>query len=221
MSRPPVPPGIVAPLSNPEEPAYLAPVDDPSLPRALLLGDSISIGYTPAVRERLAGRANVHRPADNCGQTAYALSQVEHWIGRGKWDVIHFNFGLHDLKFLDAAGNYVNPDQGRLVAGMPEYRKNLAQLIARLRATGARLIFATTTPVPAGAAGRPEGSERSYNDCAEELMRIHGIWVNDLWTFATSRKNEILLPHDVHFTTDGYDQLGELVAKSIRAVLRA
>ena len=36
--------------------------DNPALPRVLLIGDSISIGYTLPVRELLDGRANLHRP---------------------------------------------------------------------------------------------------------------------------------------------------------------
>jgi hypothetical protein len=36
--------------------------DDPALPRVLLIGDSISMGYTLPVRTALKGKANVHRP---------------------------------------------------------------------------------------------------------------------------------------------------------------
>ncbi|HEX5104900.1 MAG TPA: SGNH/GDSL hydrolase family protein, partial [Pirellulaceae bacterium] len=50
-------------------PAYAQIEDVAGLPRVLLIGDSISIGYTVAVREELKGKANVHRPATNCGPT--------------------------------------------------------------------------------------------------------------------------------------------------------
>ena len=36
-------------------------LDDPKLPRVLLIGDSVSRGYTLAARKYLAGKANVHR----------------------------------------------------------------------------------------------------------------------------------------------------------------
>jgi hypothetical protein len=36
------------------------PAGDPKLPRVLLIGDSISKGYTPEVQKLLAGKANVH-----------------------------------------------------------------------------------------------------------------------------------------------------------------
>jgi len=72
--------------------------DTPGLPRILLIGDSISIGYTIPAREQLQGTANVHRIPENGGPTTNGLKQLDAWLGSGKWDVIHFNWGLHDLK---------------------------------------------------------------------------------------------------------------------------
>src|SRR5882757_11342750 len=74
--------------------------DDPKLPRVLLIGDSISIGYTLDTRELLAGKANVHRIPTNGGPTTSGLANLDAWLGEGKWDVIHFNWGLHDLKYI-------------------------------------------------------------------------------------------------------------------------
>ena len=87
--------------------------DDPKLPRVLLIGDSVSRGYTLAARHALAGRVNVHRAPENCGSTANGVKKLDIWLGDGKWDVIHFNFGLHDLKYLDEKGKYVPPEQGK------------------------------------------------------------------------------------------------------------
>ena len=78
------------------DPALQQIEDDPKLPRVLLVGDSISMGYTLPVRALLTGKANVHRPPTNCSSTASGLKNLDAWLGPGKWDVIHFNFGLHD-----------------------------------------------------------------------------------------------------------------------------
>src|SRR5712671_3671107 len=79
----------------------LTPIQDqPGLPRVLLIGDSISIGYTPGVRELLKGRANVHRIPANGGPTKNGIANIEKWLGTGKWDVIHYNWGIHDLKYM-------------------------------------------------------------------------------------------------------------------------
>src|SRR5438046_10661695 len=62
-------------------PAFEPVQDVAGLPRVLIIGDSISIGYQPALRETLKGKANVHRPATNCGPTTRAVEQNEQWIG--------------------------------------------------------------------------------------------------------------------------------------------
>ncbi len=89
--------------------------DEPAakpLPRVLILGDSISIGYTPFVQDMLKSEAEVVRPtrpngnAENCSGTTLGVTAIDCWlkIGGGKWDVIHVNFGLHDLKRQKADG---------------------------------------------------------------------------------------------------------------------
>ena len=74
-------------------PIFATVKDDPKLPRVLLIGDSISIGYTLATREFLKGKANLHRIPTNGGPTTKGLASIEAWLGKGKWDVIHFNWG--------------------------------------------------------------------------------------------------------------------------------
>jgi|EP01047_Picozoa_sp_COSAG01_P073539 hypothetical protein len=77
-----------------EDPLHPVP-DEPTLPRVLLLGDSISIGYHLNVRARLEGVANVHRPDTNCGHTGKGVAMLRDWLaahGDRQWDVIHFNW---------------------------------------------------------------------------------------------------------------------------------
>src|SRR5262245_1601153 len=62
-------------------PAFESVQDVAGLPRVLIIGDSISIGYQPALREALKGKANVHRPATNCGPTTRGVEQIEQWLG--------------------------------------------------------------------------------------------------------------------------------------------
>lgn len=211
--------GMGGPLDPALAPALL-PVDDvPGLPRVLLIGDSISIGYTREVRQRLAGRANVHRPPENCGPTVLGLEQLDGWLGSGRWDVIHFNFGLHDLKFMDAKGTYIVPGPNdRPLASPEEYAANLRAIVARLQRTGARLIFATSTPVPAGTVGRVERSELTYNAAAEQVMRDAGVPIDDLHALVVIHP-ELQLPKNVHFKPEGYMALAEQVTVTITAAL--
>lgn len=211
--------GLSAALDAALAPALLPVEDVPGLPRILIIGDSISIGYTREVRRRLAGRANVHRPPDNCGPTIFGLEQLDGWLGSGRWDVIYFNFGLHDLKFMDANGTYIVPGPtDRPLASPAEYAGNLRQLVARLKPTGARLVFANTTPVPDGTVGRVAGSEQAYNTAAEQVMREAGVPVVDLHAFVVARPG-LQLPNNVHFTPQGCEALADHVAASLAAVL--
>ena len=55
--------------------------DEPGLPRVLLIGDSISMGYTLPVRELMKGKANLHRIPANAGSTKDGVAKIEE-IGR-------------------------------------------------------------------------------------------------------------------------------------------
>lgn len=200
--------------------------DVTGLPRVLLLGDSVSMGYTLPVRKKLQGIANVHRPAANCCDTTNGLRQLDKWLGNTHWDVIHFNFGLHDLKYHDANGKLVAPDKGQQTVPPEQYRKQLREITVRLQATGAKLIFATTTPVPPGTEGRIAGSEKTYNDIARSVMAELGVPVDDLWAYVVEEQKKnpsgpkaIQFPANVHFNWQGCDQLADQVAASIKKQL--
>jgi hypothetical protein len=179
--------------------------DAPGLPRVLLIGDSVSRGYTLAARQALAGKANVHRAPENCGPTANGLKKIEIWLGDGKWDVIHFNFGIHD-RATPAA----------------DYQKRLETLITRMNATGAKLIWACTTPVPPDTKDGPKAAEQivEKNRIAAEVMAKQGVTVDDLFTFITPHLAKVQNPKDVHFNSDGYDLLGKQVATVIEQALK-
>ena len=198
----------------------LAPIEDrPGLPRVLLIGDSISIGYTLAVRKELDGVANVHRIPANGGPTTNGLKGIDNWLGEGKWDVIHFNWGLHDLKYIDDKGALVAPDQGHQQIPLAEYEKNLDELVTRLQKTGAKLIWCSTTPVPEGAQGRNPGDELKYNEAAARVAQKHQVATDDLYSFAKERLADIQTPANVHFSPKGSEVLAGQVAKTIREAL--
>jgi acyl-CoA thioesterase-1 len=201
-----------------DRPAFAYVEEDASLPRVLLIGDSISIGYTPAVRRILAGKANVLRVPTNAGPTTRGLESIDAWLGGEHWDVIHFNWGLHDLKRLkdgnmDVSGEWqVTPEQ---------YRLNLESLVQTLEATGATLIWASTTPVPKGASGRVPGDDVRYNTIATEIMRDHGIVTNDLYGAVAGSLAAYQKPENVHFSEEGSNFLGKRVAAAILEMLSA
>jgi len=194
------------------DPAFEPVTDDPKLPRVLLIGDSISIGYTVPTRKLLAGKANVHRNEGNGGPTDNGTKNLKKWLGSGKWDVIHFNFGLHDIKL--GTGKHQVP--------IEDYDKNLREIVKTMKGTGAKLIFATTTPVPEGKLNPPRKNDDvvAYNKVAAKIMEENGVAINDLYAFALPKLKDIQQPVNVHFTAKGSDALAERVAAVIEAALK-
>ncbi len=201
-------------------PVFKPITDTPGLPRVLLIGDSISIGYTLATRELLKGKVNVHRIPTNGGPTTRGLTELDKWLGKGKWDVIHFNWGLHDLKYMDPKSRKLVPvSKGAQQVPIAQYEKNLVQLVKRMKKTGATLIFATTTPVPEGAAGRVCGDAKTYNAVALKVAKAHEVAVNDLYAFILPKLKTAQRRADVHFLPEGSKALATQVAKHITAAL--
>lgn len=203
-------------------PAFAQITDVEGLPRVLLLGDSISIGYTLSTREALKGVANVHRPAANCGPTTRGLESIDSWLGEESWDVIHFNWGLHDLKYMGLKGeNLAKPDDPGSHQQVPpaEYEANLEKLVERLKSTKAKLIWRNTTPVPEGAAGRVVGDAAKYNEIAAKVMAKHEVQIDDMFSLVKPQINEIMRPANVHFTPEGSQLLGKHVAEVIEAAI--
>jgi len=194
------------------------------LPKVLLIGDSISIGYLPFVQEIMKGKVLVDRiplksngKAENCKGTTYGLQNIDRWLGDTKWDLIHFNFGLHDIKHVKpTSGKNSNDPKDPQQSNIKQYKKNLKEIVKKLKATKAQLIFATTTPYPKGTKPfRAFGEEIKYNRVAIKIMKKNDIEINDLHSFVQPRMQELQRPVNVHFTYYGYKEIAAQVAQWI------
>ena len=187
-------------------------------PRVLIIGDSISIGYTPPAAERLAGEAElIHNPG-NGGDSDNVLANLDAWLTEANADVVHLNCGLHDIKLpRDSRGLQVPLDR---------YRRNLAEIARRLTAGRALPVWATSTPVidaPHNAVkefDRHNADVDACNAAAGEIMLAAGIRINDLHAAAIAAGIETILAEDgVHMTAGGYAILARAVADCIRKAL--
>lgn len=203
--------------------AFNNPKDHPERPNVLLIGDSISIGYTVEVRKQLRGKADVFRITTNGKYSEYGLENLDKWIGKRHWDVIHFNWGLWDLCYRNPEAKtqgHRDKINGTLTTTPEQYRQNMEQIVARLKATEATLIWCETTPVPEHEAGRIAGDAIRYNQIANEIMQQNDITINALHAHALEGLPEIQKGKgDVHFTAAGYTYLADQVAKVISAAL--
>ena len=209
---------------------YIEPIAN--LPKVFLYGDSISIGYTEFVRQSLSGKACVYRLHENGGASTEFIPKMEAFrkglfqpdLKNGwdfNWDIIYFNVGLHDLKYL--LGNKLDKVNGTQVTSIESYAKNLNEIVKYLKSTypKAKLIFATTTPVPDGEPGRFARDEVRYNDAARKVLRdFKDVILNDLHQFSLPLMEKYAEGSgNVHYTPEGSRLQGIEVAKIIAKVL--
>lgn len=181
---------------------------DASLPNILLLGDSITRGYYPAVAKLLAGRANCYLFATSAASgDSRLIAQADDYFAMMPlhFSVIHFNNGMHGWKYTDAA-----------------YAASLPALVETLQAKshGAKLIWATTTPVHASdssGATNARIDERNVDSLA--TMRRFHIPVDD--QHALMSRHDDLHNGNVHYTQAGSEVQAGQVARMIEGLLPA
>lgn len=196
--------------------------DDKSLPKVILLGDSIRLGYQNHVRDALRGRARVLFPPENSRFAQYLLRFIGNWQNDGGWgndaSIVHWNAGLWDCLRVDGDGP---------MTPMPFYRDLLARIHRRLRMRfpSAKLVFATTTPIDESRCAHPELFERrnaeieEINAAAREVLGPLGEDFDDLYKIMASAP-----PSDhsdlTHWNTpSGTRRIGDAVARCILRLL--
>ena len=194
----------------------MTPIEEiKGLPHVLIIGDSISIGYTLPTRAILQGKVNLHRIPTNGGPTVKGLAEIEKWLGDRKWDLIHFNWGLHDLKYMGKDGTNLVPKEKGGVVQVPlaDYEKNLEKLVIRMKKSAKQLVWRNTTPIPPGSRARYVGDSVKYNDAAARVMKKLKIPTLDLFTPSMKNMKEWMKKANVHYFPHGSQALAELVAK--------
>jgi len=188
-----------------------------AVPRMLIIGDSISLGYTPHVARMLKGKAVVRHNRGNAQHTGTGLKRLDAWLGKERWDVIHFNWGLWDLCYrhpkskVQGRRDKVN---GKVTLTLEQYEKNLDRLVTRLKKTRAALIWANTTMVPENAAGRFVEAARKYNEAAAKVMKKHGVTTNDLYALTSAFPQSMFVSRgNVHYTKEGSARIAKQVAE--------
>ncbi len=202
------------------------------LPKVLIVGDSISGGYSKPLIKLMDGKAEmvrlgavatyrIHKEAFwHSSGTAKALDfgsvkaciadfeRFERHLSETQYDVIHFNFGLND-SFRGRKGRWHNP--------VEQYEKDLAKIVGLLKKNGAKIIWASTTPIPMNDPHRPVGDDLIYNAAAEKVMKANNIPINDLHSVITNWDGyaEWKKGNDVHFSSAVYAMLAEQIAKKI------
>jgi len=189
---------------------WISHANETNLPRVLLIGDSIARDYYSEVEKRLAGKAFVARLATSrFVADPVLLKEIELVLDQAKFDVIHFNNGMHGWQHSEA--EYRN--------ALPKFTKTI-----RAHAPKATLIWATTTPLRDGQ-GVTYDTKAEYSDeritarnaMAAEIMSAQKIQTVDL--NAAVRGHPEFHSDNVHFNGQGSQilaaQVCALVEKSL------
>jgi lysophospholipase L1-like esterase len=171
----------------------------------LLIGDSISCGYGPKVITNLEGKVYVDRMANSRGvQDPILFKEIRMAIDDYAYKVIHFNNGLHAMHLSEK-----------------EYGKGLEKYVRMIEdhAQGARLIWASSTPIRKTSEGYPldekmNGIVLQRNVAAAKIMAEHQIPIDDLYSVVVD-KPEFSAGDGYHYKEDGYKVLGKVVADKI------
>lgn len=188
--------------------------------KVLIIGDSISIGYFPFVKQELSDIAEVTHNKGNARYSGYGLEHIREWIGTEKWDVIQMNWGLWDLAYRMTPGMKLDKKNGTLTTSLADYQRNLEAILKILKTTHAKLIYVTTSYVPASEPGRLTRDVSKYNKVAIRVMKANGVMINDI-----SKKSKKIHARyglgdkNVHYSKKGYEELSTYVSTFVRKTL--
>lgn len=186
-------------------------------------GDSVSKGTFPIV-SKLLGYEAFH-PANNfggaCGNVIKAHYCGDLWLNGAdgvasarKWDLVTFNFGLHDTahdaEFVD----------------LEVYKRNLKEVAQQLQERAVRVFWISTTPVPNASALAmwSQGDIPVYNAAAKEVMGKLNIPIVDLYSFVIeqcggdehySSCSGFQKQDNVHFEKAGYMAMAQFIYDAV------
>jgi hypothetical protein len=188
-----------------------APNPDPALPWVLLIGDSVTNGYSGYVVKQLNGKANVDLWITPAWLGSELFQSAPTVVKMRPYRVIHFNeSGLHAW----AKGRIPDGQYGPLM-------RSYLQLLHK-SAPQAQLIWATTTPVTAlGAPGKLDELDQliaERNEVCKPIVRSEGIPIDDLYG-VLSIHLDLAAGDRFHWTDKAYGLLADAAASSIRSEL--
>jgi hypothetical protein len=190
---------------------WVSHANETNLPRVLLIGDSITRAYYPEVERRLAGKAYVGRLSSSAFiSDPVLLEQVEMVLGQYKFDVIHFNNGMHGWQHSEK----------EYEQAFPKFLKTIQKY-----APNAKLIWADTTPLKVSP-NLPAGNQTQATDeriaarnaIARKFAQAKGIPVDDLNT--PMRGHPEFHSDNVHFNDEGIALQAAQVAAQIERLLK-
>lgn len=193
-------------------------LDDPSLPRVLIIGDSISMGYRPFITKMLEEKANVDYWTIGFKSMQGKNSPMERALigvlSNGPYDVVTFNFGLH---------YWTKPQRSPEDKHVPWYTKIAKHL--KKTSPNTKFLWMRTTPCTKT---NKDGSVEidmdrtkrliKFNEMTDKIMKAEGITEVDLYDICA--KNLSTASRDgIHWKSEGSKLMAEKIVKEIETYL--
>jgi hypothetical protein len=193
------------------------------IPQVLVIGDSLYQGPAGKAGQALKGRVKIVSGNHQGYHSGLALEHFDELLLGKKWDLIHFNFGMNDLMHRDPATKSIRAmhrDVGGIMVSNPkEYEDNLNELVKKFKGTGAKLIWASTTPIVGDNGVLVAGTEVEYNTIASRVMEKHGVIINDMHTYGKSIHATIPKNHGKTYSYNGgsplHTQMTRMILKEL------
>ena len=175
-----------------------------NLPRVLLVGDSIVNGYQGEARRLLEAKGvNVtYWISSYCVTSPHYLTFLGIYLDEAKYDVIHFNNGLHSLDTPTADW---------------EKRFEAALRLIREKQPAAKIVWCTSTPLKDAA---KTAKARELNAAgAKVVARLGGIETNDLFAALDPLDRNANWSDMYHHKPHVRKMEGGLVAKAVLSAI--
>ncbi len=181
-----------------------------------LIGDSIRLGYQDLVIEKLGDAYEVYKPDENGRFSTYTLNSLRWWTpGWNSPDIIHWNNGLWDInRCITKEENFTSPQR---------YVEDMGRLLKEFKKTGAKIIFATTTPTLHGLCDNSPDTilnedVKKYNKLFLDHYGNCVDAVDDLFHVVYPHLYEYICEDFLHLSAKGKEVCADAVAASVRAV---
>lgn len=184
-------------------------------PKVLIIGDSISLGYTPFVSVPYADVTHngpcftqpyQHYSDDtNAEGSEHQANCIKQWLTGGPYNVVHFNAGIWDV---DTCTPLLN-------RSLSDYLMDLQRELDAIRQSGAVPVFATTTPVSPTSGCVDNAKVVEYNAAAVAMMQSQGVQIDDLYSTILPYNLTYHVPSGIHWTDAGYQIMAQQVSQSI------
>ena len=186
---------------------WISHANETNLPRVLLIGDSITRDYYPGVEKQLTGKAYVARLATSRFiSDPVLLGEIALVLDNTKFDIIHFNNGMHGWQHTEA-----------------EYKSAFPKMLETIRAhaPAAKLVWATTTSLkqsqPQNTSDASDERIAERNAIGLDYIKGQGIIIDDL--NALVRGHPEYHSDNVHFNPQGVRIEADQVAARIEPLL--